>query len=260
MCQPTGASDGHDTAQVAVERQLVHHLQAVRLRPHPHVAAVARERDLQRLRAGLEMQWRRQRTPAQPEAPVDDHRPRRQMQLAAARVDDEERRRRADPHPLLPLGEQHAHRPVGRDPDVRARVVVGEDPAVAEPVARIALRAPLAHADPVTPAAPVEQVDGARPRHRRRQHEHERGDRCSGPDPHREGERVASSAMRGLLLLTSAVVLVDTIFFAALTPLLPTSRTRSTSASRAPACSPPRTLPARSSAPSRAGSSPPGSA
>ena len=60
----------------------------------------------------------------------------------------------------LRLDEQNAHLARLRDADVRLRVVVGEDPLVVETVPRVALGAPLAHADAVTPAAAVEQEDG----------------------------------------------------------------------------------------------------
>jgi hypothetical protein len=54
---------------------------------------------------------------------------------------------------------QHPHPSRVRRPESRAAVVVGEDPLVAPAVAGEALRAPLAHANPVTPAAALGHED-----------------------------------------------------------------------------------------------------
>src|SRR5581483_790037 len=141
-----------------------------------------------------------------------------QVNLAADRVDDEERRRGADPYGVAALLEQDAHVARRRERDVRRLVVVREDPPVAEAVTAVTLGSPLAPADAVAPAAPVEQEHRSG---RRGCGQHEREQRCCDPDPHREGQRVASQVVRRLTLLAGAVVFFDTLFFAALTPLLP---------------------------------------
>ena len=53
-----------------------------------------------------------------------------------------------------PLREQDAHVVLADVAQLRARVVVREDPAVLPAVPRVAVRAPLAHADAVPPAVP----------------------------------------------------------------------------------------------------------
>ena len=66
------------------------------------------------------------------------------------------------------------------DDDLRVRVVVREDPAVTEAVTRVALCAPLAHPDAVTPPSAVEQEHRATVRE-----PWERKDgKCHQPDPH----------------------------------------------------------------------------
>ena len=71
---------------------------------------------------------------------------------------------------------------------MRVRVVVREDLAVAETVARISLRTPLAHADPVTPTLTVDDENRAR---RRNFGNREGGEQDRHQDPHLAAERVA---------------------------------------------------------------------
>jgi hypothetical protein len=140
-------------AEVTVERQHVHGRQPTRLSPDHDVAPVASPAKSQRLCARLETQ--RKLEPF--EARANDVRPWLQVHLAATGVEDEERRTGADTQGELLLLQQDAHRAGTRCGDVRVRVVVGENLAVAEAVTRVALRAPLAHTDSVTPPSTVEQ-------------------------------------------------------------------------------------------------------
>jgi hypothetical protein len=171
-----------DAAQVAVERQQVDDHQTGGRALDDHVAAVRREVDLQRLGPRLKAKWRPQHLVPERELPVDDDGPRRQVQLVAACVENDERRGRSDPNGVASPREEHAHRPRVPRLDRRLRVVVREDLAVAETVARVALGAPLAHADPVAPAATVEQEHGPCRRHCRNR---EGGQDDCKSDPHR---------------------------------------------------------------------------
>ena len=81
---------------------------------------------------------------------------------------------------------ERRHVPRLRARDVRVRVVVREDPLVGVAVPRIALGSPLAHPDPVAPAAPVEQEDRAAGR--RGGNRKGRNRNCN-PDPHCGRER-----------------------------------------------------------------------
>ena len=67
-------------------------------------------------------------------------------------VGHDHRRRAAHGDGCGPLREQDAHAEVADAAHLRARVVVGEDPAVLPAVERVAVRAPLAQADAVAPA------------------------------------------------------------------------------------------------------------
>jgi hypothetical protein len=123
------------------------------------------------------------------ELPVDDDRPRGKMKLATARVDDEERSGRTDAYRRLTLHEQDADLPWPSDRDVRLRVVVGEDLAVAVAVPGVPLGPPLAHPDTVAPAATVEQEN--RPAQRRRW-KREGHDHRYDSDPHRGSATIAA--------------------------------------------------------------------
>ncbi len=100
-----------DPAQVAVERQNVdRHHPTGRSRLQHDIAAVACPAHLERLRARLEPQRRREMLVAEHEAAIEDDRTCRQMQLPALLVDDQERRRRPDAHVCLMRDQQNADR------------------------------------------------------------------------------------------------------------------------------------------------------
>ena len=171
-----------DPAQVAVERQNVdRHHATRRSRLQYDIAAVACPAHLERLRARLEPQRRREVLVAEHEPAIEDDRTGRQMQLPALLVDDQERCRRPDAHVCLMGDQQHADRARRGNRDVRLRVVVGKDLAIPEPVPCVALSAPLAHADPVAPAPSVEQEHCAG---RRRRGEREGDEHGCHSDPH----------------------------------------------------------------------------
>ena len=77
------------------------------------------------------------------------------------------------------------------------------------------------------------------------------GARDAGRRTRGHGRRApaAERSVRRLALLVGAIVLVDTMFYAAITPLLPSWPTSSGSARTAPACWPAPTRPGRCSAP-----------
>ncbi len=94
----------NDPAEVAVERQNIDGHEAVGLRLHDDVAAVGDEIDLERVRPGDEAQRLGDEDVLEHEPLVHHDRPRRQVQLAPMRVDDEERRGRPDPGPPAATG------------------------------------------------------------------------------------------------------------------------------------------------------------
>ncbi len=88
---PTGGRlPRDDAAQVPIERQHVHRHQPAASALDDDVSTVRQEVHLQRLRAGLEAERLLQMRVQLHEPAPDDHRARRKMKLAPARVDHEE--------------------------------------------------------------------------------------------------------------------------------------------------------------------------
>ena len=171
----------HDTPEVPVEGQDVDGHQPFGLRLDDDVTAIRREIDFERCAPGtkrngcVSRMWRSMN----------------RLSITTARAGRCSLRPRAsttmngagDPIRTDGFGCASSTRTVPRlrDPDVRLRVVVREDPLVVEAVPRVALGAPLAHADAVPPAAAVEQEGGSC-----RGYGGDR-ERCGGdgdPDPH----------------------------------------------------------------------------
>src|SRR5581483_2253493 len=152
---------GHDGAEVELERQRVHDRQARAAAQQRQRAAVAGAVERERLNAGLDRQRRDERVASQPEGPSEAEGAGVDVHLAAARVHEQERCRRADADARRVGCELDPYRVVGDRPDGGVRVVVGEDAAVAEAVQRETLRAPLAHADAVAPARALDQEEAA---------------------------------------------------------------------------------------------------
>ena len=84
--------------------------------------------------------------------------PRREVVDLALAVHEAEGRSGGDRHGAPALGEQHPHRRRARLDELRPRVVVGEDLLVRHAALRLAVRAPLPHADAVAPAASADHV------------------------------------------------------------------------------------------------------
>src|SRR5262249_19252124 len=84
----------------------------------------------------------------------------------ARAVSDADRARAGDRERGASLGEKHAYAADAGPTQLRAPVVVGEDAVVAPAVPGVAVGAPLAHPDPVAPAASLHDEHRARARRR----------------------------------------------------------------------------------------------
>ena len=200
---------GHDAAQIAVERQLVHDGQRGAAAVDEQGAAVGRSVEPERRGAGDEPQRRAQLRQLARDDPLPAG---LQLPHLAACVDDLEGLRGADDDRRLPLGEQHPHGPRRDELQLRAAVVVLQDPLVVPTRPRVAARAVLAHPDAVPPAAAVDQEDraGSRVRGKARA-ERERGERAtaasSGPG-YRRTIRSATMTVRKLLVANRGEIAV----------------------------------------------------
>ena len=129
----------------------------------------------------------------------------RDLPHASRRVADAEAGGAAGGRASLRRGEEDAHRHVRRRGDLRAWVVVGEDPLPRPVVERVAARAPLAHADAVAPAAPGDDDDGGRSdaatetQARRRAQQSDTARRSRAPARARRRGRAAAARGRGSL-------------------------------------------------------------
>ena len=135
-------------------------------------------------------------------------------------VDGDEWRRRRDGHGAAPLREEHAHLFPPSLPDLRPRVVMGEDLVVRPPGERLSVGAVLAHPDAVAPPPSRDDEDGLTVRGRRKlsgrrgDGERKNGDDSSEKYAH-EGTQVSSAELVLCVLDRKSPALSETAYFQA---------------------------------------------